>query len=559
MLSKTLLLFFVVSQMVDISHAQQRRSLTLPYQQVESYKWLEQGWTKNERDNWHYLSAGQTFAPLAWIISLERQGKNQKLMGRQFMESIGFLYDEKNKNNPDNLPIGFAVSRHNPHVNGKVGFTCAACHTTQINYKGNAVRISGGSSLLDLATFFVEYQMALEETYKNSKKWEKFSLNVRKQTKDSDEELRNQVKKALKSNHWASKELIDVYKNSIAGWPGRLDALNGIGNLLFATTLKVNSNFHALSAPASIPFLWDIWKFDWMHYNSSFSQPMAQNVLQVLGANGWTNFIDSDGKPNAEPLKWDSSVDIKALESTDVAFRKLKAPIWPIDLLGAIDTLKAVKGQKLFDELCASCHSPKANPYPLSEKAKFTITNIPIHIIGTDPVYAEKFASQTFDISKLSGNHKRVGGSEALTYVTERIKNRSYDLLDYSESQRKIANGFGRDNIMKGDLVYRARTLNGVWSSAPYLHNGSVPNMYELLSPVAERSSKFWLGTYEYDPKLLGFVSSEIKNGFLFDTSIPGNSNKGHEFNNSPGPGVIGRGLSHIERIELIEYLKSMN
>jgi hypothetical protein len=111
---------------------------------------------------------------------------------------------------------------------------------------------------------------------------------------------------------------------------------------------------------------------------------------------------------------------------------------------------------------------------------------------------------------------------------------------------------------MKGDLVYRAKTLNGVWSSAPYLHNGSVPNIYELLSPVAERSSKFWLGSYDYDPKKLGFINAKVSGGFLFDTSIPGNGNEGHEFTNKKGPGVIGRLLSVEERFDIIEYLKSM-
>ena len=559
MTPKFFFVFIAAYVFINISHAQQAQSLPIAYEDVKSYRWAEQGWTRNERNGWHYLSAGQAFAPLSWLLSLERSGSSQKLMDQKFLEGIGFLYDEKIKENPNHLPIGFAVARNNLNVNNMVGFTCAACHTTQINYKGKAVRISGGASLLNLPTFLIEYQLALDSTFRDPKKWLKFSESVRKDSKQSDEELRRLVRNVLDRDNWAAKELGDIYKTSIDGGPGRLDALNGIGNLIFGSTLKTASNFHSLSAPASIPFLWDIWKFDWMHYNSSFSQPMAQNVLQVLGANGWTNFVNSDGKPNPIPERWDSSVDIKALEKTDSAFRKLKSPAWPSDLLGSYDAQKAIKGENLFKELCASCHAPKNNPYPLSEKAKLAVTNIPINVIGTDPLYAQRFASQKFDISKISGSTTRVSGSEALVYVTERIKNRAYDQINYSKEQRKISNGFGRENIMRGDLIYRARTLNGVWSSAPYLHNGSVPNMYELLSPVSERSSKFWLGSYEYDPMKLGFVSSETTNGFLFDTTIPGNGNQGHEFNNRPGAGVIGRGLNHIERIELIEYLKSMN
>lgn len=544
--------------LISINLAWSSDQETKAYKQPKSYVWADQGWTAEERNYWHYLSAGQAFAPLAWLKALEMSDSSAKLMNMQYLQSIGFLFDDPTKENPNNLPIGFAVAKNNSHVNGMVGFTCAACHTTQMNYKEKAIRISGGVTLFDLVTFFKAYRASLAKTYDDSEKWSRFSAAVSKEQGLSDQELRNQVKKTLESDKWAAKEFSEIMKVSIASGPGRLDALNGIGNLVFGSSIKVGSNFHGLSAPASIPYLWDIWRFDWMHYNSSFSQPMAQNVLQVLGANGWANFIDVEGNPNPIPSRWDSSVDIKALESTDVAFRKLKAPEWPSDVFGQYDKIKAAKGEKLFQAQCSGCHGPKPNTAKTGQLSQLAVVNIPIEVIGTDPTYAKKFANQTFDISKLSGNPNRVSSSDALVFVTEAVKNRAYDKLGYTSQQRAVANGNGRENIMKGELVYRARTLNGVWSSAPYLHNGSVPNIYELLSPLEERSEKFWLGSYEYDPEKLGFVNVKVSGGFLLDTSIIGNSNKGHEFANKKGPGVIGRLLSPEERFEIIEYLKSM-
>ena len=67
-----------------------------------------------------------------------------------------------------------------------------------------------------------------------------------------------------------------------------------------------------------------------------------------------------------------------------------------------------------------------------------------------------------------------------------------------------------------------------VWATAPFLHNGSVPTLYDLLSPVAERPKKFWLGSLDFDPAKLGYASHRQTGLFALDTSLKGNSNAGH-------------------------------
>lgn len=98
-----------------------------------------------------------------------------------------------------------------------------------------------------------------------------------------------------------------------------------------------------------------------------------------------------------------------------------------------------------------------------------------------------------------------------------------------------------RPNCLAAGFGYKARPLNGVWATAPFLHNGSVPTIYDLLSPVAERPQVFLLGEPSFDPVRVGIVTRTVapegrtydsKGYFIIDTSRPANRNTGHEFSN---------------------------
>lgn len=96
-------------------------------------------------------------------------------------------------------------------------------------------------------------------------------------------------------------------------------------------------------------------------------------------------------------------------------------------------------------------------------------------------------------------------------------------------------------------IGYKARPLNGVWATAPYLHNGSVPTLAELLKPAANRSPTFHVGSRVFDPIHVGFVNDTTQP--KFDTTLTGNKNSGHEY---------GTELSDEDRQALLEYLKSL-
>ena len=108
---------------------------------------------------------------------------------------------------------------------------------------------------------------------------------------------------------------------------------------------------------------------------------------------------------------------------------------------------------------------------------------------------------------------------------------------------------------LENQKVYKARQLNGIWTSAPYLHNGSVPSLWDLLTPEEQRPTLFYTGSRQLDTRKVGYQSTIIEGAplpaatTLFDTSLYGNSNAGHNF---------GTTLTAIEKWALIEYLKSL-
>ena len=124
-------------------------------------------------------------------------------------------------------------------------------------------------------------------------------------------------------------------------------------------------------------------------------------------------------------------------------------------------------------------------------------------------------------------------------------------------------------------LAYKGRSLNGIWATAPYLHNGSVPTLYDLLLPKKRagdpddgeyRPDSFVVGAREFDPVKVGFISAGY-DGFTYNTSIAldrpveGNDNAGHEYAAGKTPQLNGSvlpALNEQQRWDLIEYLKTL-
>lgn len=303
-------------------------------------------------------------------------------------------------------------------------------------------------------------------------------------------------------------------------------------------------------------------------------------------------------------------------------FTGLWSPKWPEHILGKIDMDKARAGENLYNEMCAGCHLPPVNPLDdvsIPEKDTFwstkywvdeykptadifsdylkrhgkdgkgaqkVVTNcdkpfkypwrllrlpiIPTSVVGTDPAQAKILTSRTVTtpVGMITPNAYTTRSKRnldenlfalALGDAVQNVNDRWYAEQGLTKKEQDWMNG-GRPNCLQATMAYKARPLNGVWATAPFLHNGSVPTLYELLSPVKERRATFYVGNKEYDVKKVGYVADKAKGLFKFDTSKSGNLNIGHEFTGDGstfGNGVIGRALSHDERMALIEFLKT--
>ena len=346
--------------------------------------------------------------------------------------------------------MGFGVHRHDgPGETYRgvrmAGFTCAACHTGQIDHEGRSIIIEGGPAMHDAVAFQRAMARAMILTAELPWKRGRFFREVLERDPDWPGG-RLALEAAFDRAVARIKVAADAPDRGLSPVPeghGRLDALQRIANQLLADDLGVPENAQPMDAPVSFPPVWDIWRFDWVQYNASVRQPMVRNVGEALGVRARTNFIDAAGAPVPPPERWDSSVRVRDIDAIERTLHTLNPPPWPEDVLGPIDRALARQGRALFERRCAGCHAVQVlrgggNP------PEWHVPVVPLTRIGTDPNAARGFAARTYDATRL-GVAQPITGVEALTVVTGQVKNRAYDRLVPPPAQFKRVRGRERD------------------------------------------------------------------------------------------------------------------
>ena len=556
------------------------------YQPAERTRFLDQ-WSAAQRDLYYYTPQGTQIKGLqyAWFVALEMPFSSERFAAPENMGRFGFLIDPPSPSNPAQLPVGFTQHQNPGNPARYLDITCAACHTGELRYQGTALRIDGGpaqhvlpSSVPTLrgGAFGQALVASLAATYYVPWKWQRFAHQVLGEGYDAEND---QLRKAFKTS--LDTFLRVAWNDTHRGLyptqegPGRTDAFGRIANATFGDAISP-SNYRVANAPVDYPELWDIWTFDWVQWNGSAEQPMARNIGESLGVGATLKFFDDHDQPLQGNDRYPSSARLADLHRIEETLQHLAPPTWPEDLLGKIDLPRARQGRALFAENCAVCHVPKQltdQPRPVQK-----LNMLPVDYIGTDPTAADNIADYRYDVSSLQWkvddlkplkvkldpdvpleklDFSQLSSAKGLAFITGFVEAKAYRDAGTTPEQQWQMNGYGLPIGVREMRAYKARPLDGAWATAPFLHNGSVPNLYQLLSPQDERARTFYRGTFEFDPAHVGYRTEAFPGGFLYDTRITGNHNSGHEFRDGArGRGVIGRLLQPEERWALIEYLK---
>jgi cytochrome c5 len=661
---------------------------------VKTARWLDQNWSTEDRHWFHHVSQGtKTFpVPYAWFLALEQPriylfSRPGLLSDTDYLERFGFIPSLKTiqtdkatllghgytdsaaspastpslsakwpAENSGGLPVGFArlAGASDPATGiaqpDLIGLTCAACHTGSIHYKGTSIRYDGGPAMVNLLKLEEATGLSIAYTLLPCLplfpcRFDRFATRVLGPNATADQ--RAELKKGLSAAGafvLAQKNALDNLdkrtgqQDTEEGY-GRLDALNRIGNQVFATDPGLSGlagfddNLHVRDAPVSFPPIWTVSWFLWAQYDGSIQQPLIRNAGEALGVSALLN-VSPDYDP--ETL-FRSSVDVGNLvaienllkgpnpfEQTPKGFAGLRSPQWPEQMFPddgdawKIKPARVENGRKIYAEICVECHLGPVND-PVFDKnypdKSFWSPNEPHWIkvggepvldevlkgvggMGTDPGQSHVLMLRTVklpgyldidparDLKQFWGctgipatSTTETSFALALMDVVDRtIRTWMTDktLTDQQRQERQALWGPRKNcpNLYNAsETHYRVRPLNGVWATAPYLHNGSVPSLYWMLKPAAERPTQFCMGTRDFDPQQVGFhveagEKQTCRHGeTLFSTvnpdgsPAPGNSNLGHSLEGTPGPGkpgVIGRLLTDDERYDLIEYLKTL-
>ena len=592
-----------------------------------------QGWSEPERNLWYSSTQGSRLMPLTWMTALERPQDGAPFLSDDNIRRYRYL-PYTTPSNPETLPVGFArdnqPDRHlrftrlrwlpdQDQTEPWVGFTCAACHTTEIQRGNRRLRIDGGPGMGDFQSFVEDADQALAATRADPARWDRFARRIL--TARDSERNRRRLGDAVDELIEYRRRIAGMNRTSIRYGFSRVDAFGYIFNQASLFTRANPPTANSPTAPVSYPFLWNVPQHNVVQWNGSVANtkvPIGGSNIDVgaIGRNAG-EVIGVFGEVVTRRPPWlfaslapfHSSVRVDNLIGLETMLGRLLPPEWPADLLGPYDRQSADRGERLYMQRCSSCHVPLDRTdlrTPIVAQMSLFARNAPPTDgrpnipPGTDPLMACNAFESTAATGRLRGyksSGRKLGRDEPVLNILgvtvvhslaakwREILGAAIEIYKGHEPQPRpdrdappLAEVPEPDEAARypglperyracvrrpwtgpsdSILGYKARPLTGIWATAPYLHNGSVPNLYELLLPPDQRSTSFWVGTRQFDPRRVGFETTPSnENSFLYRTRddaaavIWGNWNGGHDYGNAR--------LSERDRMDLVEYMKTL-
>jgi cytochrome c553 len=554
-------------------------------------------WTDSTREKYYTQDQGSRIMPLKWINAL-KQANGAPFMADS-LERYGYLSNPKSVE--PGIPVGFSIA--DEHGEKIIGLTCSACHSRQIDVSGVSYRIDGGPAITDIQSFMSDLDKAVNMVLTTPDTFAKFAIAVLGSSpKQQDEDkLRADVAAWFLPYNTIMKGSLPTE----SPWgPSRLDAVSMIFNRVTgldigpAPTYIISENIKRADVPARYPFIWnapiqDTTQWPGFAPNGNRIFGLSRNLGEVFGV--FAAFHPKKDESRLLKINYveNNSANFHGLNKLESLVKKIGPPKWPWKL----DTTLTAEGQKVFNkkdpaeenESCADCHGIKeGKKRSLTHKTWAT----PLLDVGTDSrevnllnsqvktgvlegavIFPDKPALKAID-SAFTVLGTVVSGSILQHYLPVELnpqeqKNRNkLDQLKAKfdaevEKLEDLGDLGGLDDLketfqMKApsatpSFPYESRVLQGIWAVAPYLHNGSVPTLAELLTPAAKRVSEFKVGP-AYDLDKIGLAAEQTKFNFTLKTTDctnrnSGNSRCGHDY---------GTTFNDKEKRALLEYLKSL-
>jgi len=506
---------------------------------------VDQGanWTAADWQAFYSADQGSVIMPLSWMQALRQP--NGELFLRDSLARYGFIANPPGALNPLGLPIGFLVAA--PLTSTPIfSITCSACHTRQISVNETHYRIDGGPALFNMYAFMADMVQSVDHLLTSPLAFAQFQQAVGTPAK----QLRIQLQEWYDLNNLVIGSQLPAQPWGI----GRMDDLNMIanratgGNIGTQPNYLIPENVATGDVPVNPPFLWnsdrqDLTQWAGSSINGNAAYAMLRNGTETCGVFGVIHPVGDPPNPNFLEV---NSLNYGGLAAIGDLTVKIGSPKWPWD----IDYAKARLGSVIFATDCAGCHGiqPGQPRPPVYDTWKTPITDV-----GTDRRYYDVFSRVAPQSGLLAGVQYEGQGIGA-TNQPSLFLSKALNQLALVQRFPNIDLSLPNPPIIQN--AFESRVLHGIWATAPYLHNGSVPTLAELLKPPAERVTNFLVGP-NYDITKVGLAEVQpsgsapvsmftATDGFGANLRS-GNSNAGHDF---------GTWRSALEKDALLEYLK---